>query len=48
MIGALPAIAIAYAALTGYLLNRVKPSAIMVIPQAHPASARRRQQPIAA
>lgn len=33
LLGALPGAAVAYAALTGYLLNRVRPTPIMLVPR---------------
>jgi hypothetical protein len=32
LIGALPGMAVAYAALTGYLVNRVRPAPIVLVP----------------
>lgn len=48
-LGALPGIALAYAALTGYILGQVKPAPIMHFPIEEPAEDRKAaREPIAA
>jgi len=48
LLGVLPGAAVAYAALTGYLLNRVKPTPIVFIPNEGQRQAERAVEAVAA